>query len=273
MHLADDSLEAKPVEWMQRPAWKKAGRSGEVVLLDEPIDGGAVIGRVGNAGPAELAKSQIHFEIFSTGELFTHMPASPWKLIDGTAGGRFCDSPEIDEAIDSNKDGILDKQELAQFYSTGGGSALRYFVTLHVSEWTEEPSWAESLRVPKDFRKWKPADIDALVAEQITPGLWWDARVAAHARLPIDGFVYHYHPITFVSWFNQQLIDAKASAGKDTIDPSKAREAKSVGLQDDLGDVTGSSMRSAAEVTEDPCNNKLTLAELVQGFDAPECAP
>ena len=29
----------------------------------------------------------------------------------------------------------------------------------------------------------KPAEIDSLVAEQITPGLWWDARVATHCRL------------------------------------------------------------------------------------------
>jgi hypothetical protein len=30
-------------------------------------------------------------------------------------------------------------------------------------------------------------------------------------------------------------------------------------------------MRSSTETTEDPCNEKLTLKELVLGFDAPEC--
>ena len=271
MHLADELLDARPVDWMTKPTWQKDGRSGEVVLLDEPIEAGAIIGHVGRAGPADLSKPQIHVEIFSTSELFTNLPASPWKLIDGTGGVRFCDSPEIDEAIDANRDGMLDGKELAAFYAGGSGSAMRYLVTLHVTEWNDDPSWSESLRVPKDFKKYKPADLDALVADQITPGLWWDRRVAAHAHLPIDGIVYHYNPITFVSWFNQQLLDAQASAGPDKIDPAAARAAKSVGLQDDLADVNGTTMRSAANISLDPCNQQLTLDQLVQGFDGDVC--
>jgi hypothetical protein len=273
MHLGDELTEPRPVEWMTKPAWKKAASAGEVVLLDEPIEAGAVIGRIGRAGPPDIAKPQVHAEVFSTSELFTSLPGTPWKLIDGTAGGRFCDSPEIDEAIDTNKDGVLDKQELTSFYAGGGGSALRYFVTLHVSEWTAEPSWAEALRIPKDFKKWRPADIDALVADQITPGLWWDDRLARHARLPGDGIVYHYHPIAFVSWVNQQLLDAQAKAGTRTIDASAAKETLKAGVSDDNRGETGANMRSAADVSEDPCNSKLTLNELVQGFDAPECGP
>ena len=273
MHLADETMEAHPVEWMTKDGWKKASpRPGEVALLDEPVEGGAIIGHVGNAGPAGAEKTQIHFEIFSTSELFTNLPGSPWKLVDGTGGGRFCDSSEIDEAIDQNRDGILDKSELAQFYSTGGGAAMRYLVTLHVTEWNADPPWSEQLRIPKDFKKWKPADIDALVAEQITPSLWWDAKVAQHARLPGDGIVYHYHPVAFVSWFNQQLLDAQAAHGHETIDPTKAKEALSVGLSDDNKGETGATMRSAADLADDPCN-KLTLSDLVQGFDAPECKP
>jgi hypothetical protein len=35
-------------------------------------------------------------------------------------------------------------------------------------------------------------------------------------------------------------------------------------------DRSGAAMLSTADVTEDPCNN-LTLEQMVQGFDAPEC--
>jgi hypothetical protein len=42
-------------------------------------------------------------------------------------------------------------------------------------------------------------------------------------------------------------------------------------ITDDLGDKAGTSMRSMADVTEDPCNKNLTLEQMVQGFDAPEC--
>ncbi len=274
MHLADELLEAKPVDWMTKQGWKDAGKPGQVVLLDEPIEAGAQIGRVGRAGPAYLSKPQIHAEIFATSELFTDVAGSPWQVIDGTAGGRFCDSKEVNDVIDSDHDGLLERQELSQFYSNGGGTQMHYLVTLHVSEWTGDPSWSEALRVPKDFKKWKPADIDQMVADQITPGLWWDSAVAAHCRLPIDGFVYHYHPVSFVSWFNQQLLEAAVSAGPGkAIDINEAKEATKQGLKDDLADRDGTSMRSAADIAEDPCNAKLTLEQLVQGFDAPECTP
>ena len=168
---------------------------------------------------------------------------------------------------------MLSKQELSSFYSSGNGAQLRYLVTLHVSEWTAEPSWAEALRVPADFKTLKPAEIDQMVADQITPGLWWDDRTASHCRLPADGIVYHYHPIAFLAWFNQQLLDAAASAGpKGAIDVKDTREVPK-GITDDFGDKLGTTMRSTGEVVEDPCNKKLTLSELVEGFDSTECSP
>jgi hypothetical protein len=190
-------------------------------------------------------------------------------LVDGTAGGRFCESKDINDNIDTDKDGTLSRQELSTFYANGGGDQLHHMVTLHVSEWTAEPSWKDALRVPKDFKKLKPADIDQLVADQLAPGLWWDDKVAQHCRLPLDGIVYHYHPVTFVAFVNQQLLDA-AATGPAAIDVNDAREVPK-GITDDFGDKDGTSMRSSANVAEDPCNQKLTLVDLVQGFDAPEC--
>jgi hypothetical protein len=274
MHLVDELKEAKPPDWMLKGGWKdKNPAAGEIALIDEPIEAGQILGHVGKAGPGDVAKAQIHVEIFSTAELFAGVAGSPWQVVDGTGGGRFCDSKLVNDVIDANHDGTLSKQELTSFYSGGGAGQMHYLVTLHVSEWTAEPSWGESLRVPKDFKKYKPADIDELVAQQITPGLWWDAKSASHCRLPIDGFVYHYHPVTFVTWFHEQLINTAASAPTQVINANDAKEATSMGLKDDLADRDGTSMRSAADTTEDPCNAKLTLEQLVQGFEAPECGP
>jgi N-acetylmuramoyl-L-alanine amidase len=272
MHLADELLEDRPVEWMTKPAWKKDGESGQVVLLDEPIEAGALIGHVGRAGPGELAKPQIHVEFFSRNELFTEFPGRPWHTIDGTAGVRFCDAKEIDDAIDTDHDGMLSHQELTQFFNGGGGAQLHFFVPLHVSEWFPDPSWSEALRVPRDFKKYKASEIDTLVTDQIAPGLWWDDKVAAHCpSLPSDGIVYHYHPIAFLGWFHQKLLDAAASAPTAQLNASDAKSAKASGLKDDLADKDGTSMRSTVTTAEDPCNSKLTLDQLVQGFDAPDC--
>ena len=279
MHLADELAASpaggKPVDWISKPegSWKKAnGKAGTVVLLDEPIEAGTLIGHVGSAGPADRAKAQLHLEFFSNSELFVGVPGSPWEVIDGTAGGRFCDSPRVNDLLDTDKDGTLSHQELSSFYEGGGSSQVRNLVTFHVSEWTAEPSWADALRAPKDFKKYTPAQIDEIVAEQITPGLWWDAAVAKHARIAPNGEVYHYNPVAFLGWFNQQLLDAKEGPAADKNDAQGIPKD----MLGDLGansDTTGASMRSGADSTEDPCNKQLGLHELSLGFDAPECTP
>lgn len=270
MHLGDELKEQAPVEWTGKSdVWKQQARAGQVVLLDEPIVAGAKIGRVGKAGPADLNRAQIHVEIFASSDQFADYPGSPWDVIDGSSSGRFCDAEKINGLIDSNKDNMLSKQELSAFYSGEGATGVHYKVTFNVSEWTPEPSWSEALRQPKDFKHLKKDDIDAMVAEQITPGLWWTENVALHARLPPDGVVYHYHPVTFVSWFNQQLVESAALAKQNTKELSEA-DAKEVpkGITDDRA---GEGMLSVAETEEDPCNARLTLKELVEGYDAPEC--
>jgi len=270
MHLADELKRDKPVEWMTKDGWKSKAKPGKVVLLDEPIEAGALIGHVGKVGPDDLSKSQIHLEFFA--DQFLEKFSNQWQLVDGSAGGRFCEAPEINNIIDQNKDGVLSRQEITEFFTSGSGEQLRQMVTMHVSEWTFEPSWADALRVPKDFKTRKPpdkpVDIDAMVAEQITPGLWWDAAVAAHCRLPKDGVVYHYHPVAFITWYKNQLIEAAATADKNKqqLDDKDARKVPP-SITDDR---TGAGMKSTADITEDPCNN-LTLEQMVQGFDAPEC--
>jgi N-acetylmuramoyl-L-alanine amidase len=271
MHLADELKLDKPVDWMTKQGWKDKGKPGIVVLLDEPIEAGALIGHVGKVGPDDLSRSQIHIEFFS--EQLIDDPQ--WQAIDGSGTGRFCEAPEINALIDKNSDKLLSREELTSFFASGSGDVLHHMVPLHVSEWTLEPSWSESLIAAADFRDMKPAEIQAMVEEQITPGLWWDNAVATHCRLPRDGVVHHYHPVAFIAWFKNQLIVAAAEAardGRNKIDEKDVREVPPT-VTDDFGDKDGSSMRSASDVSEDPCNKSLTLEQMVQGFDAPECTP
>ena len=269
MHVADETKRDAPADWMTKGAWKSSYKRGQVTLLDEPIEAGALIAHVGTVGPADLSRAQVHVEFFS--EQLIDDP-SYWQLIDGTAGGRFCEAPEIIKVVDSNNDGIVQRNELTAFFSSGGGGQFHQMVTLHVSEWTNEPSWSDALRASKGFKAMKISDIDALVSEQIAPGLWWDAAVATHCRLPKDGVVHHYHPVAFISWFKNQLIVAAAEAAKAGPQLNeKDIRAVPASITDDLGDKAGTSMRSAADVTEDSCNKNLGLEQMVQGYDAPEC--
>jgi N-acetylmuramoyl-L-alanine amidase len=273
MHLFDELAEPTAVvPWLAGKSWQewkaKGGRSGEVALLDEPIDAGQMIGRFGVAGPPEVSKAQIHLEIFSgpNDRMFSKTARSGWEYIDGSAGGRFCDVDIINDEIDSNRDHVLSREEVTSHYS-GGDRSKDLRVVLHVSEWTAEPEWVEALRSTSDFRKVSAAEVEAMVAEQITPGLWWDERVARHARLPSDGVVYHYHPIAFLRFFNRRLLENVDVAPPD---PTTGKDAPD-SITDDFHDEDGSSMRSALEETTDPCDETLTLDDLVRGFDSPEC--
>ena len=266
MHLADATKSASPPAWLaESTTWKSDYKPGAVILLDEPVLAAAHIGEMGSAGPDGHRRVQLHFEIFSTGDLFSSLPNTPWDLVDGTTGGRFSDLPRIDQMIDTNHDQRFERSELATFFAGGGAGQTRNFVTFHVSEWTADPSWNEALRVPADFKDIPPSEIDAMVAEQITPGLWWDARVAKHAKLPPDGVVYHYHPIAFIAWFNEQLLlNAQPAAA---IDPDATSKVPT-GITDDR---YGEGMGEAPEATTDPCNQGLTLEKLSHGFDEPDC--
>jgi hypothetical protein len=164
-----------------------------------------------------------------------------------------------------NKDKKLSSEELRSFYA-GSGEAMRHFITRHVSEWFPEPSWADSLKVVKEFRD-KRDQIDAMVEGQITPSLWWTDAVSQHARIPFDGIVFHYHPVSFVAYVNLLLAEADAKADKSKIDV-KDTKAIPPGITDDRD---GIGMASKDQAQEDPCNGKLGLKDMVQGFDAQEC--
>lgn len=270
MHLALPPAGQEP-SWMQQPAWRAAAKPNAVVLLDEPIQASQLLGFMGQAGPAELAKAQLHMEIFAPQPIFVDWPGAPWEVVDGTAGGRFCDVAAMADLIDTNRDGQFSRSELANAY-TNGDTSLYHKVVLHVSEWTERPDWVEALRLPPEFRKLDKAALEQMVAEQITPGLWWNDAVAKHAKLPSDGVVYHYHPVTFLRWINERLIEAQA-LGTETVNAEDAAETPA-GVTDDLGDESGKNMRS--ELTEDSvdaCDANLGLEQMVLGFDAPECTP
>jgi N-acetylmuramoyl-L-alanine amidase len=271
MHLANEVGRAKPVAWVKEAGEALSRKRGQVALLDLPIEAGALIGHIGKVGPGDLSKAQIHVEFFA--EQLLELKNAPWVLVDGSLTGRFCNNAEINDKIDKNKDGKLSTAELKDFFAQGGGE-FHHLVNLHVSEWAPEPSWVEALVSMPDYAGQKPDEIAALVAEQITPGLWWDAAAAAHCKLPKDGVVYHYHPVAFMKWFKNELIEATIAAARS----SKKLDEKDVkvvpkSITDDYHDTSGASMRSVANVDDDPCNKSLTLEQMVQGFDAPECAP
>jgi N-acetylmuramoyl-L-alanine amidase len=279
MHLNDELKEAQPgPPWMTKDSWVKGiqggARKGQVILLDEPVEAGEVIGRFGKAGPVvesdDLMKPQVHFEIFAGEELFHEFDPNPWVVIDGSASGRFCDLDEINHPIDADRSGTLSRRELVNFFEGASErQAMRFVVSYNVSEWTHEPSWEESLRLPAEFRTVKPDVIKAMIEDQITPFLWWTDVVATHARIPPDGFVYHYHPITFVRWINEKIIETASDPANQVQAISASDTDVVTGMSSDLGDgsdETGGDMVSDRDLGTDDGDREIDLHHLVEGF-------
>ena len=274
MHLADESSAGEPPGWMGSAATELDPEVG-VMGYDYVIDAGAVIGRVGTVGPGELSSPQIHFEIFSTQRWFDK-PDSPFKLIDGSSMGRFCDDDAIDALIDKDKDQRLSRKEIAEFYSGADNGPERDMITLHVSEWSSEPDWTEALQSrPQQFqKKWngkkgkakktdaddEDLDIAAMVKEQLVPFQWWTDPVAKALALPSSGIVYHYHPLRFLEYANAAHSNAETSVKTATV-----------GI-DDNDDVEGN-FGYVGDPPPAPLDLHLKLENLVDGYEGDVPAP
>jgi len=272
MHT-DESGAAESPAWMAgvaRPIDPELNVDG----YDEVVDAGALIGHMGTVGPDDLNKAQIHFEIFSEQRWFEPKPddpnPSPWKLIDGSATGRFCESDELDAMIDADKDGRLSRKELTEFYNDGSDKAsLRDYITFHVSEWAAEPDWTEALKsAAGQFQKKTPKakgkkpgiddddedlSIDVMVAEQLTPFIWWTDAVSKELKLANNATVYHYHPIRFMEYVNGVFKSNEVKSDRDK-------------MIDDNEDVKGEFAAAPVEAEPIP-DGHLKLENLVDGWE------
>jgi N-acetyl-anhydromuramyl-L-alanine amidase AmpD len=278
-HLANE-LDGEPgadrPEWLESEAWQSQKAPRRVVLLDEPIEGSSIIGRYGQAGPIGAREAQIHFGIFATEEVIeivqkdTDLLLEQWQIIDGTLGGRFSTSKTVNDLIDVKpKDGKLSRTELLDFFRSNSERGLtRNMAVLSQSEWTGTPEgWVDELKRTPDFAALGERKLRDLVDEQVTPTLWWDENVARHAKLPRDGVVYHYHPLSFVRFINAKLLQAKA-LDKDGIGTFSAADAKAppAGVTDDFDDVSGDSFVDDAELEGEIFDADIPLEDLIQGF-------
>ncbi|HVV88518.1 MAG TPA: N-acetylmuramoyl-L-alanine amidase [Kofleriaceae bacterium] len=282
MHLADEKPGDKNAPaWMSGSTWGDAKVVDDVHILDEPVDAGIQIGRVGVVGPDTLSKPQIHLEVFARTNLFSDEEyAEDWTVIDGTAGGRFSEVKELNDLIDEDHDNRLSRQELKDFYGGAEGENAHKIVSYNISEWTEEPDWATSLKASMyDFKQKSPKrkgkkagvddddedlDVDEMVEDQLKPFLWWTNDVAVALGLPSDGVVYHYHPIRFIEWVNSKL--AEGSSKETVVAAAETTEIDTNVLKGDIDDVTGDSAFVDVDAP-DPDDSKIELEYLLDGFD------
>ncbi len=272
-HLLKEDLKGK----IALPAWfvngKPVGEVGSgdsaIQLYSEPVEAGDLLGHVGEAGPEEPRKAQLHFSIFATEELGSKLdpPDDFWMVLDGTAGGRFCVHKDVIKPIDSNKDQKISREELLHFFQDSTEKEdFRKMAIFAVSEWSSQPDWNDSLKSVAEFSSAR--EREKIVEEQISPTLWWTDNVAKHAALPKDAEVFSYQPISFVSWLNQKLAQP-APAGSSNGGISNTGFDKTVEqtkLKGDYEDETGDSFVDESDLMSADEAKDLTIEDLAKGY-------
>ncbi len=257
--------------WMARnPAAMRELEAGRTAFLDDAVDMGELIGRVGLAGPRGERRAQIHFAIFSPDELGKHLDPGYWDLIEGGRTSRFCRDRALIERIDcpaagKPRDGLLSRQELRNFFSFDPKrEEFRGLVVRCRVEWTPG-DWASQLLHAPDFAKLPLAQRKLLIAQQIEPTLWWTRGAAKHAGLPVDGYVYSYHPLTFLAWY-RGLLAKRATARAAALGSAKNWQGKFAPAHMTVDSESSEDMAEQEDVIVPAKGKKLTLEDLVDGY-------
>ena len=193
-----------------------------------------------------------------------------WNLVDGS-NKRFCDRPEILSKVDKKKPkGVVDRNELEDLFHEPSEDRdfMRQLVTLHPSEWSDNPLWRAELAGAAEL-KLKAKALDEIIAEQIAPTLFWE-EVAPKYHLASD--IYTFHPITFVKWLNGLLMEEKAvgsgevkvATAADVKDSLAGRGTGKAKL--DIDDKTGESFVNESDLLDLPPDRKVEMEQLIEGF-------
>ena len=254
----------------RRRGWRDRLMGGEVTLLNEPIKEGEVLGHVGTAGPPAERSPQVHFAVFAPLDLGKALDPGQWQLLQSDGKSRLCDQPAIINAIDramagKQPDGRLSRRELTRFFTADPDRDRLYQVAIRYrSEWTPG-DWEEELARAGDFAALDAAERRRLIAQQLTPTLFWTPALARHAGLPVDGVVYAYHPVGFLLWYRDLARRTATTQAVELGDAATYKYDPATAGYDLDGDSQGDMIDEEDHFSGD-AGKKLKLEDLVEGY-------
>ena len=194
-----------PVPWMRvllsqdRVAQRSSLAAGQVVLLDERVEAGDMLGLVDHVRRGPEQGPEVHFEIFTVdrpGGAFER----GFQYLNAAADGPIVRRGGLMALADGNGDGQVTAAELRHVFRDGPREprqALRRLVIRHRHEWGSRTSLDEFVAL-RELSGIPLADRRRLYATAIEPYIFWTDALASHAKLPVDQIVYSYHPIAFL---------------------------------------------------------------------------
>jgi murein DD-endopeptidase MepM/ murein hydrolase activator NlpD len=198
--------ETNPVAWMQalakpeRAGERAALESGAIILLDERIETGDLLGFVGMVKRGSEQGPELHFEIFTTEKPPSALERT-FRLMNAAADGPIVRRADLIALVDKNADSQIDARELRGLFQGGGDlakrQALRRLAVLHRHEWGDRTTLAEFVGL-RELSAIPRADRQRIYEVAIKPYLFWTDALARHAGLPLNQVIYSYNPLTFL---------------------------------------------------------------------------
>ena len=232
-----------PIPWMKRLATKpppdlpddqdeprswpgaNALRRGWVALLDVPVEAGEVVGHAGvfSSDPNSAPLPMIDVATISKRPLFPKSDRTFEVVDDDDDNGLLCNSRAVWRRLvvePEELDGLvrggypLAPSEVRDAYAERSSAReLRRLAVRHVTEWSEQTDLRDLFGGGVDF-EWYALRDEKRHKALFRPFLWWDAGVTKHAKLPKDGLVYAYHPITLLTVLGMGQARTAMSVGQ-----------------------------------------------------------
>lgn len=268
--LTAEDPAARRLPWLSRLRGEQpnsaAGRATGVWFPDAEVAAGEVLGLAGLAGPSSRRETQVHVELLAAQDVTAAVSAMAFQPLDCGSDSLVCLTPQLSR--------ILGVPSLEHLYSRETGrpkksqlAALRKLAVRAPSEWRvrSEAEWNRCLAESRALRLLSSRDRRLIYCEQIAPNAWLDEAVARRVGLPIDGIVWHYHPIEFLAFVAAELSSPGGTGGVT------ARAAETTGTSVPANDgATGTD----SYVTEEDLSDgdfgeeELKLEDIAAGYPA-----
>jgi len=198
------SYEANTIPWLQSVAHgpvaiRAALEAGEVVNIDERVEAGDVIGRVGTVSRGPEQGPEIHFEIFTTERLGGDFGRA-FHYINAAGDGPITRRADLINMADRSGDQELSADELRQFFRSGDldkRQALRRVAIRHRHEWGDRTTEAEFVGL-RELAGIPEAQRKRLYQIAIAPYIFWDDELSRVTGLPANQTIYSYNALTFL---------------------------------------------------------------------------
>jgi hypothetical protein len=222
--------ETSAIPWLQQiaqgPADTRARlESGEVVMLDQRVEGGDPLGVVGAVSRGPEQGPEIHFEIFTIDRLPGEFGRA-FRYVNAGGDGAIVRRADIVAAADADSDQQLTADELRRFFRTGDldrRQALRRLAIRHRHEWGDRNSERDFTEL-RELAGIPEADRRRLFRIAFSPYVFWNDELSAATGLPANQTVYSYNALTF-------LLELAARAARIELPRTRGRELSDAALE------------------------------------------